>query len=84
MQNRHGKCIWSFLRNQRWRNFHTLVIADNCEQRSLSLAYGICDTLRQPRTTIWGMHLGDQQNHQGEPPMPHVYELTKHSRSLVL
>lgn len=76
-----GKAVWKFLTKPRDTTPEILVIVDD-GGRALSLACGITDTLRLPRSIIF--QAGDPESkNEGPPPNQYVFATIKNSRGLI-
>ena len=63
-----------------------IVLVSNGDRRALSVAYGLCDVLRLPRTTVEDFTAPQDaaQEMPKEPPNRHVYNLVRQSREMVV
>ena len=59
-----------------------IVVAGNGDRRGLSVAYGICDALRMPRTIVENL-LGSLEM-PADAPNDHVFQVVRSSRQMVL
>lgn len=83
MNRDHGKTLWRFLLKKRNPNPEVIVLVDEEGTRATSLAYAIADTLHQPRSSIYSPDRPDNKE-EGNPPVAHVYDMTRTARGSVV
>ncbi len=81
-----GKKLWSFLLRKRDPAPAVVVLQDDRSRRALSIAYGIADILRLPRSQAICQVGGQEWDPHGDdlPSNRHVYEMTKRTRLMVV
>lgn len=80
-----GKKLWAFILKKREKNPTAIVIVDDGDNRSLSIAYAVSDSLMFNRKPIYKMGQEESENHQEKkPPNLHIYTTMKSARNLVL
>jgi predicted phage terminase large subunit-like protein len=81
-----GKKLWALLLRKRDPFPEVFVLQDDNERRALSVAYAIADVLRLPRAeTIYKLQAADWSARPDEvPPNRFIYDMTKHTRGLVV
>ncbi len=87
MTQDNGKALWRLLTKKRDVSNEAIVVVDAGDNRALSVAYGICDTMRLPRSsTIWreGIEGDWKATDDDKPPNAFIHAMTKSSRSLVI
>ena len=85
MSRDQAKKLWSFLMKTYPKPWQVVVLVDNGgeDARALSMAMGIADQLRIPRSAIYLPGDGEAVSEKEIPPNPYIYDLTKLSRGLV-
>jgi phage terminase large subunit-like protein len=86
MNRDHAKKLWSFLLKPYHKPWQVVVLVDKGGEdgRALSMAMGIADQLRIPRSAIYLPGDGEAVSEDEIPPNPYVFDLTKLSRHLVV
>jgi len=82
MTREEGKDLWKFLLKSRDRTPEVFVICDGGDGRALSVAYGVVDALRIPRSAVFRTADPDSKC-EDAPPNDYVYHLTKESKGMV-
>jgi hypothetical protein len=84
MSHQDGKRLWYFLR-RRDPAPEVLVVAADDGQVALSLGYAICDTFRlnKAETMYLFVAYDEDDKHDREPPIKHVYDRVRECRAMV-
>lgn len=79
-----GKELWKFLKKSHSPNPECIVIQDEDDNRGISLAYALCDSMGHKRSsTVYRVAEPDNKN-EDKAPNQHIYEMVKLSRNLVI
>jgi hypothetical protein len=88
MTREHGKKIWAWLLKKREPAPEVYFLVDDGTRVAESVAKGIADVLRIPRSTIYFAVAGGDADTvvSGESPAPngYVYDMTRAARGAVL
>lgn len=84
MNDEMGKKFWSFVTRRREPAPSIIVLQDEGDGRALSVAYAIADTMRIFRKDSVELINSRDNIDEDEAPVPHVYKMTKATRSSVI
>lgn len=83
MRPEDGKKLWACLTKKHPLPAEVILVQDDGDNRALSVACGIADTLRLDRGAIY-QHANPEGNAKGPAPNQHVYEMVKRTRGMVV
>lgn len=84
MQKEHGKKLWSFVLKDRMPKPDVIVLQDEDDRRAHSTAIAMCEVMRLPKEAAIYDCTGADNQCKDQPLNNYIYDLVRHSRSLVL